>query len=456
MVGVLKRAAVLRIIAGLAAPVALLQPQCAAAQGADVRALVDAYNTSGQQLFKRFAPSHGNVVFSPYSIGTAMAMALSGARGENAAQMAKVLHQTLPRPAMDAANASVLATLNGYDRSAETPACPEMMQWSGQQCESAATADGRCPFAARRENDRCIADPTRRPPSAQLRVADALMQAKAGGLVAQEYSALLKDKYGADVLQGVSLGDVNDWVKRKTAGKIDHIIDQLPDVVLLNAVYFKARWELTFGKDLTEQKPFNITRAQKVPVPTMQRTGRFSVVTRNDYRAIRIPYDVSELGMIIVLPKKIDGVGRIGAEMTAQELSKLGAALRADQGKLVELEMPRFKINYEIGNLVSLFKQAGMTRAFDRRQADFSGITGRPAKDLPFWIDDIRHRAFIEVMEDGTEAAAVTAISMRAASARPQPEPKPEPFHIDHPFLFYIVDNATGALLFQGRVANPQ
>jgi len=118
--------------------------------------------------------------------------------------------------------------------------------------------------------------------------------------------------------------------------------------------------------------------------------------------------------------------------------------------------MPRFKINYEIGNLVSLFKQAGMTRAFDRRQADFSGITGRPAKDLPFWIDDIRHRAFIEVMEDGTEAAAVTAISMRAASARPQPEPKPEPFHIDHPFLFYIVDNATGALLFQGRVANPQ
>ena len=163
----------------------------------------------------------------------------------------------------------------------------------------------------------------------------------------------------------------------------------------------------------------------------------------------------SLLPPLYMLPDKVDGIAKVSAQLDAQELSNVLAALRAGPNKLVALEMPRFKTSYEADDLAMVFRKAGMTMAFDRQKADFSGITGRPPSELPFWIDEIRHRAIIEVMEDGTEAAAVTAISMRA-SAIPQREPEPEPFRVDRPFLFYIVDDATGAVLFQGRISNPK
>jgi serpin B len=455
MVSITRRAFISGSVAGVALLLAFTLPHEAVAQDKSDKALTEAYNASGQQLFKKFADSRGNIVFSPYSIGTAMAMALSGARGETATEMTKVLKHRLQGAEIDAANAGVIAILNGYDRSSEQPSCPDTMRWSGQQCESSPAADGRCPFMARRAGERCVADPINRAPSAQLRVANALIQGKQRDLVAKDYVALLADKYAAEVLQGVGVNEVNDWVKRKTEGKIDKIIDQLPDVILLNAIYFKARWESTFSKELTQDKPFSLSRSRKVSAPMMAKTGHFSVVSRQSYRAIRLPYDVNELGMVIVLPNEVDGVARIGDRIDAQELSNLLAVLRATPTKLVALELPRFKAAFEIDNLAALFRQAGMTRAFDRQKADFSGITGQPALNVPFWIDQIRHRAFIEVMEDGTEAAAVTAIAMKASSI-PQRLPEPEPFHVDHPFLFYIVDNATGVVLFQGRITEPR
>jgi len=425
------------------------------AQDTSVRDLVGAYNTSGQQLFKRFAASRGNIVFSPYSIGTVMAMALSGARGETAAEMAGVLKQRLPREQMDAANASLLMVLKSYDKSAVTPTCLESMRWTGLRCESAPTATGTCPSSARLVGDHCEANPISREPSAQLRMANALVQSKARRMVAEDYRTLLAAKYAAEAFEAAGVNEVNDWVKRKTEGKIDKIIDQLPDVVLLNAIYFKARWQLTFNKDLTGPKPFNLSSSRKVMVPTMANTDQFSVVVRPGYRAIQLPYEVSELSMIIVLPNELNGVERIGNKIDAKELSQLLQALRAVPSKLVQLELPRFKVSYDPGDLTSVFQHAGMRRAFDRNKADFSGITGHPASELPLWIEVIRHRAVIEVMEDGTEAAAVTALGIKAASIQLQP-PKPEPFRVDHPFLFYIMDDATGAVLFQGRVTDPQ
>ncbi len=445
-------------ISGYVAGVALLAftlPHAAVAQDKPGKALIEAYNTSGQQLFRKFAGSSGNIVFSPYSIGTAMAMSLSGARGETATEMAKVLKLRLKRDDIDAANASVLATLNDYDKSSEQPSCPDNMRWSAQQCETPPAPDGRCPFMARREGERCVADPIRRAPSAQLRVANALVQGKQRDLIAKDYMALLADKYAAEVFQVVGASEVNDWVKRKTAGKIERIIDQLPDVVLLNAIYFKARWASIFSKESTQDKPFNLSRLRKIAVPMMVQIGNFSVVSRQNYRAIRLPYDVNALGMVIVLPNEIEGIDRVGRRIDAQELSKVLEKLRATPPKPVALELPRFKTNFKIDGLAALFRQAGMIRAFDSKKADFSGITGRPASEVPFWINEIRHRAVIEVMEDGTEAAAVTAIAMRAA-AMPQRTPDPEPFHVDHPFLFYIVDDVTGAVLFQGRISDPR
>jgi serpin B len=446
-------------MSGLITSITLLMiialPQSAPANDTHVRALTKAYTASGQRLFKKFAISRGNIAFSPYSIGVAMAMTLSGARGETAKEMARVLKLKLKRQEISEANAAVLATLRGYDRSAEPSLCPRVTHWNGQQCETTPGTDGQCPFLTQLEGDRCVANWVRRPPSVHLVVANALITARKNDVVAKNYITLLTDKYGAEVFEGATVNDVNDWVKQKTKGKIDQIIDELPDVSVLNAVYLKARWQSTFRKELTRDKPFTMSTSQKVSVPTMVQTRYFPVMSRPGYRAIRLPYDVNTLGMIIVLPNKIGAIDRVSDRLDARELSKVTAELNSTLAKFIELEVPRFRVTFKIDNLSALFRQAGMVRVFDRRRANFSGITGLPPSDAPFWIDAIRHRGFIEVTEDGTEAAAATDVGAKAAGVAPE-QPKPEPFHVDHPFLFYIIDNTTNAVLFQGRITEPQ
>ena len=445
-----------RFIAGCtgAAALALLLPGGVAAQDTvQARLLTEAYNASGEGLFKQFPP--GNVVFSPYSIGTAMAMALAGARGETEREMIAALRQRLSRPEIAAANAAVLSTLNGYDKSAVPPTCPAGMGVNDRRCEGSPGANGRCQFPAQREGELCVAAPTY-PPSAKLAVANALMLTRHGGLVAKSYEALLRDKYAAEVFQNATLDDVNGWVSRKTEGKIDRILERLePDsaAVLLNAVYFKAKWAAVFSKNATKDDPFNLTPAQTVPVPMMRQVGTFNSVARTGYRAVRLPYEVRALGMVIVLPDAVDGIDDVGRRMGPEELSQMFAALRSsDAGKRVDLAMPRFKTSFK-AELVKLFQQAGMQRAFNPKEADFSGMTGRPPAEAPFAIGQIVHRSVIDVMEDGTEAAAATAVVMVATSA---PSSQPEVFRVDRPFLFYIVDDATGAILFQGRVVDPR
>ena len=415
--------------------------------------LTQAYNASGEGLFGQFAP--GNIVFSPYSIGTAMAMALAGARGETEREMIAALKQRLKRSEIDAANAAVLSTLNGYDRSAVPPTCPSGMRLIDRRCELVPGAGGECPFPARREGELCMAAP-KYPPSAKLAVGDALMLTKHGRLVSEAYKTLLEDKYATEVFQNATLDDVNTWVARKTEGKIDRILDRLDEnsaAVLLNAVYFKAKWASVFSKNATADADFNLTPAQKVSVPMMRQVGSYALIARQGYRAIRLPYEVSALGMIVVLPDAIDTLGNVNVRLGAEELLQLFAALRSpDARKSVELAMPRFKASFK-AELVKLFQQAGMIRAFNAQEADFSGMTGRPPSAAPFAIGQIVHRAVIDVMEDGTEAAAATAVTVFAKSMPPR---QPEVFRVDRPFLFYIVDDATGAILFQGRIVDPR
>jgi serpin B len=393
--------------------------------------LIQAYNACGEQLFGAFGS--GNIVFSPYSIGAAMAMVLAGARGETEREMIAALKHRLSRPEIDAANVAVLSILGGYDRHASPPNSPAGMNPGTQ-----------------REDELWNISPNH-PPSAKLAVANALMLSRFGGFVSSAYEALLKDKYAAEVFRNVTLDDVNDWVSRKTEGKIERMLDALdPDsaAVLLNAVYFKARWASVFDSDLTRDEAFNLTPAQQVPVPMMRQLETFDCVTRASYRAIRLPYEVDALGMIIVLPDAIDA----GVRLDADELPKLFAALRSPgASKLVDLALPRFKATFK-AELANLFRQAGMVRAFDDVEADFGGMTGRPPSEAPLAISEILHRAVIDVTEEGTEAAAATAITVRAAGIRP----RPEVFRVDRPFLFYIVDDATGAILFQGRIVDPR
>jgi serpin B len=418
----------------------------------DVRSVTAAYDASGHDLFKAFGAAPGNIVFSPYSIGTAMAMALAGARGETASEMAKVLRHSLASPAIDAANARLLAILNGYDTSALPATCANpAMHFNGQDCEAPLPASGAC-VTGYRDGNRCLAS-ARKAASATLKSANALMLLKQhGDMIAPAYAGLLADKYGAEVFRGAGLDEINGWVERKTEGKIEKILDQIdPDspAVILNAVYFKAAWQAPFMHSATSDADFRISPTVKVKVPTMHRTAHFQLLARPGFRAIRLPYSVDALAMVIVLPNEVDGATRLARELDAPKLAALFGDLT--EWTNVELALPRFKTSFH-SNLGKLFMQAGMGRAFDLGRADFSGMTGQPPSVAPLAISEVIHRAVIDVTEEGTEAAAATAIAMVAASM----PAKTERFTVDHPFLFYITDKATGAILFAGRISDPR
>ena len=426
------------------------QPAAGAGQTA-ARALTAAYDASAHDLFTTFVAKPGNIVLSPYSIGTAMAMVVSGARAETESEMARVLRHTLPREAIDQANASVLATLNGYDRSAAPVACPVGMRFDGKDCEAAPAANGAC-RAGYREDNRCIA-PGRKPPSAALKAANALMLLKPkGDLISPPYAGLLERDYRAQVFRGAGLDEINRWVARQTEGRIDRILDVIdPDTpaVILNAVYFKAAWQTPFARSATEDGDFRLTRSAKVQVPMMHRAGEAKIVEHADYRALRLPYSVPALSMMVVVPNEIEATDRVARDLDAPALA---ARFRdMTERKTVSIALPRFKASFR-ARLGELFRNAGMRRAFDLELADFSGMTDHPPHQAPLAIGDVIHRAVIDVTEEGTEAAAATAITMMTTSAPAHIEP----FVVDQPFLFYVVDDATGAILFQGRISDPR
>jgi serpin B len=425
------------------------------AQEADmIKTLTRDYNASGLALYGAFARAPGNLVLSPYSIGSAMAMARSGARGETEREMAAALKHSLPREAVDAVNAVVLAVLKLHDRTADPGYCPKGTRQAGERCETAPAADGNCPPPSTRQGDICIAPPSL--PSVKLLAANALALPKGGVGVSQTYAAVLRDSYGAAVLEGAGVDAINAWVAARTAGKIDRIVDRLPEVpgpVLINAVYLKAAWHSPFAVAATQDGDFNLSAAVRVRVPMMRQQGELALAERDGYRALRLDYAERSLGLVVVLPQEVEGLDRVADKLDSAELTSLLAALKGASHRLVEVALPRFKAAFS-ADLVPPLQDAGMRLAFSDA-ADFSGMTGSGPRVAGLKIAAIRHRAVIEVDERGTEAAAATGVTMAPTSAPLEP-PKPVPFVVDRPFLFLVVDDASGAVLFQGRIADPR
>jgi serpin B len=364
--------------------------------------LIAAYNGLGQRLLKEFADKPGNVVFSPYSIGTAMAMALAGARNETEIEMARVLGLDLPPDEVSKANAAVLASLH--------------------KTSSA---------------------------SLELNLANALVLANEQWAISADYIATLQKDYGAEVFRGGDLATVNAWVKQKTNGKIDSILDHLDRdtvLVLLDAVYFKASWQSMFTSRATQEALFHLSNGTTTNVPMMNTHGHFALVKMKDYRAIRLPYEGARVSMVVILPDS--GITGVMQRLNGEELQHLFVSLRSTPQQPVELSLPRFKANFE-ANLVQPFLKLGMRRAFDPQTADFSGITGKPL----LRIGQIEHRAVIDVTERGTEAAAVTTVEAEATSSHAV---QPEAFLVDRRFLFAVVDGETDAILFQGLIVDPR
>jgi serpin B len=374
-------------------------------------ALVAAYNAIGERLFQDLAQEPSNIVLSPYSIGSALSMVLAGARGQTAVAIADSLSLHLSAADLAAANESLIANLKAA---------------SGKE-------------------------------SVTLNSANALIEVKSG-IVGADYRALLQKSYGAETFSG-DLDAINRWVAQKTSGKIPHILNSLPDqtgFVLANAAYFKAFWQYPFDKKATEEGTFHLNALKAVQVPMLHDSDRFALLKGNGYKAIRLPYrsDGQRLGMIVVLPDTINELAPLVARLGPDQLAGLIADLNAADVVDVRLQMPRFHADFQ-ASLAAPLQKAGMAAAFDRQKADFHGMTGAPPAPQVA-IGDVIHSAIIDVTEESSEAAAATVVPMAVTAMAPQYEPVPVPFIVDRPFLFFITDQQTGAVLFQGRISHPR
>lgn len=380
---------------------------------AELKAAVQGNNAFALELYAKLKGDEnverqgGNIFFSPYSISTALAMTYAGARGETEKQMAETLHFSLGQERLHSALGALEKRLN---------------------------AGGK-----------------RR--TYQLAVANALWGQKGYGF-REEFLRLVKDSYGAGLNEVNFANDaekarrvINKWVADKTREKIKDLIkpgvlDSLTRLVLTNAIYFKGDWARKFKEENTGDAPFYVTKKQTQEVPMMYQKGRFNYVEEDGVLILELPYKGEDLSMVVLLPK-VDGLAELEESLTAKQLEEwLGRLHRCE----VAVYLPKFKMTSEF-SLAKILAGMGMGDAFSLPPADFSGMTGE--KDL--FISHVLHKAFVEVNEEGTEAAAATAVPMTLGSPMPVPV-----FRADHPFVFIIRDNRTGGILFMGRVMNPQ
>jgi serpin B len=245
---------------------------------------------------------------------------------------------------------------------------------------------------------------------------------------------------------------INEWVEEQTEGRIVDLIpagalDTMTRLVLVNAIWFKANWQEPFDPDLTSDRPFTLLDGSTIDVPMMLSPDQtLSAAEGDGYLAVSIPY-TGNASMLVIVPDP-GAFGDVTAGFDAEVLAALDAAMAL---RPVRLMLPSFEIRSDLG-INDLLRSLGMRAAFvpppGEGTADFTGI----AESGELYVSDVIHQAFIKVDEEGTEAAAATAVIMRATAA---PFDEPLPVTVDRPFLFLIRHDPTGEILFMGQVTNP-
>jgi serpin B len=288
-------------------------------------------------------------------------------------------------------------------------------------------------------------------PNVQLAIANSLW-ARRGVAFRPEFLERNRTSYGAEVTS-LDFDDpgaasaINGWVEKATRGKIGEIVDRIDPMAvlfLINAIYFKGIWQHKFEKAQTWEEPFHLAGGGRKQVPMMTRTGPHAHLQGDGFQALRLPYGAGRVVMEIFLPDAGSGLGPLLSRLTP-EIWRQWMPRFTEKPCLVKL--PRFRMEYEVA-LKNTLKSLGMGVAFDPYQADLSGMS--PEK---LYINEVKHKSFVEVNEEGTEAAAVTSVEVRVLSARIEPEPVR--FIVDRPFFFAIRDSQTGVLLFLGVVHDP-
>lgn len=244
-----------------------------------------------------------------------------------------------------------------------------------------------------------------------------------------------------------AVAQINQWVSQNTAGKIDQIIDRIdPQQVmfLINAVYFKGNWTTQFKPEETIDQPFHLLDGSQKQHPLMTQRGRYRYAETDQFQAIDLPYGDRQFSMLVFLPKPESNLDQFQANLTAENWNLWSQQFQQREGSI---QLPKFKTEYE-RSLNDILQALGMDLIFDPNQADFSNLS-----DTATHVDEVKHKTYIEVNEEGTEAAAVTSIGIRTTSINPNP---PFQMTVDRPFFYAIQDNQTGTLLFMGTVVNPE
>ena len=366
--------------------------------------------TFSLNLYRALHDTTGNIAFSPYSIEEALSLTLAGAKGVTAAEIRSAL--SLPE------NSSV-------------PRVKMLREF----LTKAAAADGF-----------------------ELRLANALWMQKEynfldtfKAIAKNDFHAALKTADFSHSFEKVRL-EINAWVEEVTKRKIRELLKQgrvseITRFVIVNAIYFKAAWLLPFQESATQKGIFWKTAEETVDAFFMKQQAQLQYSETDALQIVQLPYAGNSTSMLILLPKDKAGIAQLEKTLAPRELEKYVAALASE---MVIVQLPRFTTRSEM-SLVAALSALGVVAAFDPALADFSGIDGGRRLN----ISDVIHQAVVETNEQGSEAAAATAVVMRDGSAAYMPAKKPITFTADHPFIVLIRETSSGNILFMGRISNP-
>lgn len=377
-----------------------------------VRQLAQSSNGFALALYQALRSEDGNLIYSPYSIFQALLMTAAGAEGETASQMASVLGVDLDDPAVHNLMNALNKALTKH---------PEYLQNDAQPLT--------------------------------FNIANAVWAQKD-----YHFEQSFLDTLSANYNAGLKLVDfnkpedaralINLWVAAQTNDKIQELIpagllDQMTRMVLTNAIYFKGAWSHQFGEKDTEDGSFTLADGSTTTVPFMHGNFTLSALVNDQLSAVRLPYEGGTYAMAAIMPAA-DFAG-FESQLTAAELEQILSDLQSSSA-MVDLSLPKFQAESRFG-LGDILAGLGMPDAFDAQKADFSGMTGKP--DL--MISSVLHQATIDVNEEGTEAAAATAVAMSVTSMPGQSYT----IRLDKPFIYVIYETTTNTITFMGRVVNP-
>ncbi|MDZ4817963.1 MAG: serpin family protein [Planctomycetota bacterium] len=376
---------------------------------ANSKAVAKSSNEFAVSLYQKLAANKSeNLFFSPYSISSSLALISAGAEGETLAQMRSVLHLGMPEG----------ESLSGFHALAGLLRKDEQDGFTLNIANRIWTQRGLNLL----------------PPFLKL-------------VTANSTEGISEVDFTAD--PAAAAKTIDAWITKETHGKITGLLgpeafNENTRLVLTNAVYFKAKWAEEFKPRNTQPAPFHRSPDREVQVPTMRQFGERHIYAKTpDLEILDLPYSSGTASMVILLPSKRDGLAAVERQLSAESIDKWLAS--ADYLP-VNVFLPKFTFTstFELNGVLS---SLGMSQAFDLRKADFS----RTSTEEPLFISAVAHKAFVDVNEEGTEAAAAIVVT----ESKKEVDSRPTEFRADHPFLFLIRDRESGAILFLGRVTDP-